>query len=126
MWYSYWLEQLIAESTGKNGKGVVPISDETLMNTEFYANDRVFVLFLLEGDEDKSLKDRFIELEKAGHPVIHVKLLEKIDRIESMYKKENDVPQFFWDILTEQRKSLINLKNIYTMEEISPLLLEKS
>ena len=43
------------------------------------------------------------------------KLLEKLDRIESMYKKEKDVPQFFWDMLNDQRKSLINLKNEYNM-----------
>lgn len=53
------------------------------------------------------------------------KLLEKLDRIESTYKKEKDVPQFFWDMLSDQRKSLINLKNEYNMEEISPLLLKK-
>jgi len=53
------------------------------------------------------------------------KLLEKLERIESMYKKEKDVPQFFWDMLNDQRKSLINLKNEYNMEEISPLLLKK-
>ncbi|MFW9940170.1 MAG: phosphoenolpyruvate carboxykinase (GTP) [Candidatus Thorarchaeota archaeon] len=54
------------------------------------------------------------------------KLLEKLERIELMYKKEINVPQIFWDILNDQRKNLINLINTYGMEEISPLLLKKS
>ena len=53
------------------------------------------------------------------------KLLQKIERIEAMYKKEKDVPQFFWKILDNQRSSLKNLQNEYGMEEISPLLLKK-
>ena len=53
------------------------------------------------------------------------KLLEKLERIESMYKKERDVPKIFWEMLIDQRKSLITLRNKYNMEEISPLLLKK-
>jgi phosphoenolpyruvate carboxykinase (GTP) len=49
------------------------------------------------------------------------KLLEKLERIETMYKKEINVPQIFWDILNNQRKSLINLINTYDTEEISPV-----
>ncbi|MFX1390154.1 MAG: phosphoenolpyruvate carboxykinase (GTP) [Promethearchaeota archaeon] len=50
------------------------------------------------------------------------KLLEKVDRIEAMYKKEKDVPKFFWDILNIQRSNLVSLKNSYNSDEISPLL----
>ncbi|MFX1387112.1 MAG: phosphoenolpyruvate carboxykinase (GTP) [Promethearchaeota archaeon] len=53
------------------------------------------------------------------------KLLDKLDRIEIMYKKEKDVPKFFWNILNEQRKVLTNLLNEYGMEEISPFSLKK-
>jgi phosphoenolpyruvate carboxykinase (GTP) len=53
------------------------------------------------------------------------KLLEKLKRIESMYKKEINVPQIFWDTLNDQRKNLINLINTYDMEHISPLLLKQ-
>ena len=53
------------------------------------------------------------------------KLLEKLDRIEDMYKKEIDIPQFFWNILNNQRIGLKDLKNEYGIEEISPRLLEK-
>ncbi|MFX1376456.1 MAG: phosphoenolpyruvate carboxykinase (GTP) [Promethearchaeota archaeon] len=54
------------------------------------------------------------------------KLLEKLDRIESMYKKEKDVPDSFWNTLDSQRKSLVSLKNEYKADEISPLQFKRS
>ncbi len=53
------------------------------------------------------------------------KLLQKLERIEAMYKKEKDVPQFFWNILDNQRIGLLNLQNECGKEKISPLLLKK-
>jgi phosphoenolpyruvate carboxykinase (GTP) len=50
------------------------------------------------------------------------KILEKLDRIEAMYKKEKGIPEFFWNILNNQRRNLINLKHEYNAEEISPFL----
>ncbi len=50
------------------------------------------------------------------------KLLEKLDRIEAMYKKEKKVPDFFWNILNNQRNRLLELKSKFGIEEISPLL----
>jgi phosphoenolpyruvate carboxykinase (GTP) len=51
-----------------------------------------------------------------------LKLLEKLERIESMYKKEKGVPDFFWNILNNQRNLLLGLKDKFETEEISPLL----
>ncbi|NVM35380.1 MAG: phosphoenolpyruvate carboxykinase (GTP), partial [Candidatus Lokiarchaeota archaeon] len=53
------------------------------------------------------------------------KLLDKLDRIEILYKKEKGMPKFFWDILDNQRKRLKSMQNKYGMEEISPILLKK-
>ncbi len=53
------------------------------------------------------------------------KLLDKLDRIETMYKKEKDVPKFFWNLLENLRINLRNLLKEYPMEEISPLSLKK-
>ena len=50
------------------------------------------------------------------------KVLEKLERIETMYKKEKGIPDFFWEILNNQRNRLSELKNKYNSEEISPLL----
>ncbi|UCD00451.1 MAG: phosphoenolpyruvate carboxykinase (GTP) [Promethearchaeota archaeon] len=53
------------------------------------------------------------------------RLLEKLDRIEAMYKKEKEVSQFFWNLLNGQKIALMKLQNEYNMEEISPLLLKR-
>ncbi|HWD49119.1 MAG TPA: bifunctional transaldolase/phosoglucose isomerase [Rhizomicrobium sp.] len=65
-----WLEQLIAESTGKHGKGLIPIDREALGKPEVYGNDRVFVHMHLGGAEDPD--GRLKTLEEKGHPVIHI------------------------------------------------------
>jgi len=65
-----WLEQLIAESTGKNGKGLIPIDRETLGKPEVYGSDRVFVHMHLGGADDPD--GRLKALEDKGHPVIHI------------------------------------------------------
>ncbi|HEY1561515.1 MAG TPA: bifunctional transaldolase/phosoglucose isomerase [Caulobacteraceae bacterium] len=65
-----WLEQLLAESTGKNGKGLIPVTDEPVGATAVYGADRVFVFLNLEGERsDKTLAD---SLANAGHPVIEI------------------------------------------------------
>lgn len=72
--FGTWLEQLIAESTGKQGLGVVPIDGETVGNPQVYGNDRLFVYLRLTGDADRTLDNKVEELEKAGHPVIYIDL----------------------------------------------------
>jgi len=64
-----WLEQLIAESTGKEGKGILPVLDEPLADPRFYGNDRLFVFFQ-DGADDNSQK--VAGLVAAGHPVITI------------------------------------------------------
>ena len=61
-----WLEQLVAESTGKHGRGILPVADEPLGAPDEYGDDRVFVQ--LRGDGDEALS----ELVDAGHPVITI------------------------------------------------------
>ncbi|MFZ1398052.1 MAG: hypothetical protein WAS33_14185, partial [Candidatus Promineifilaceae bacterium] len=72
-----WVEQLIAESTGKNGHGIVPIVGEPVGPPEVYAHDRLFVYLQLQGDEtyDAALD----ALAKAGHPVVRLHLQDAYD-----------------------------------------------
>ncbi|MDP2628179.1 MAG: ribose 5-phosphate isomerase B, partial [Candidatus Rokubacteria bacterium] len=72
-----WIEQLLAESLGKQGKGVVPVDGEPLGPPEVYGNDRVFVAVTLEGDtaQDAALA----RLGEAGHPVIRLALKDPLD-----------------------------------------------
>lgn len=83
-----WLEQLIAESTGKDGKGVLPVEAETAASPDIYGRDRVFVLFTLEGDDDANLESRLTALGAAGHPVVRTRLDQKADLAQEMFRWE--------------------------------------
>jgi len=72
-----WTEQLIAESTGKEGKGILPVVGEALETPGVYGNDRIFVHLQL-GDDLSNL-DSLKALAHAGHPVLHLQLADKYD-----------------------------------------------
>ena len=72
-----WVEQLIAESTGKEGQGILPVVGETLSAPDVYGTDRVFVHLQLAGDETHDAA--LAALEEAGHPVITLPLQDKYD-----------------------------------------------
>lgn len=73
-----WIEQLIAESTGKEGKGILPVNGETLGGPEVYGNDRVFVSISL-GSIPAETKTKLDALAAAGHPVINRQLDDVYD-----------------------------------------------
>jgi transaldolase/glucose-6-phosphate isomerase len=72
-----WLEQLLAESTGKHGKGIVPVDLEPLAPAEDYGSDRLFAVLRLEGDEDSDLDRHVQHLIGAGQPVVKIRLADK-------------------------------------------------
>lgn len=72
-----WIEQLVAESTGKNNKGILPVDLEELQNPEFYADDRVFVYLKLKGDN--KYDNQVESLIKAGFPLIEFELEDAYD-----------------------------------------------
>jgi transaldolase/glucose-6-phosphate isomerase len=67
-----WLEQLLAESTGKGGRGLIPLADEPLATPERYGKDRFFAYLELEGQHDPSQRQAIAALEQAGHPVARI------------------------------------------------------
>ena len=71
-----WVEQLIAESTGKEGKGIVPIAGEPALAPNEYGNDRLFVSVRLRGSDETA---RLRELTAAGHPVVDIVLEDPLD-----------------------------------------------
>ncbi len=74
--FGYWVEQLIAESTGKEGKGIVPVEGEPLGKPSSYGDDRLFVNVRMVSDpETPAVK----ALEDAGQPVVTVNLRDKLD-----------------------------------------------
>jgi len=66
-----WIEQLIAESTGKNGRGILPVDLEAVRKPQDYLKDRVFVYLKLK-DEDSELDTQMKSLEENGFPVVHL------------------------------------------------------
>ena len=72
-----WLEQLIAESTGKHGKGIVPVDLEPLSPAEDYGSDRIFAVLSLAGDEDADLAKHVDALVAAGQPVVKIGIADK-------------------------------------------------
>ena len=67
-----WLEQLLAESTGKHGRGLIPVAGEPLATPDRYGSDRFFAYLELDGDSDPSQRQAVEALERAGHPVARI------------------------------------------------------
>jgi glucose-6-phosphate isomerase len=72
-----WIEQLIAESTGKEGRGIVPVIGEPVGKPEAYGQDRLFVYLRLDGEG--GLNGQLQALEEAGHPVVRIDLRDLHD-----------------------------------------------
>jgi transaldolase/glucose-6-phosphate isomerase len=83
-----WIEQLVAESTGKHGKGIVPVADEPARDAGDYGTDRVFVTIGVEGEDEALLADRARALIAVGHPVIRTTLGKKIDLGQEFFRWE--------------------------------------
>ena len=77
--FGLWLEQLIAESTGKNNKGIVPVADEPLMAPHYYGSDRMFVYIRMSGDNNAAADYAIDGIKKAGMPVYVTELKDKYD-----------------------------------------------
>jgi transaldolase/glucose-6-phosphate isomerase len=77
--FGAWAEQLIAESTGKRGVGIVPVDLEPLGAVESYGTDRAFVRISLDGSEDRARDELAAALEAAGHSVIRIAVGDPID-----------------------------------------------
>ena len=83
-----WLEQLIAESTGKQGTGILPVAGEAIAAPDLYGNDRVFVSVAYSGDSDSDRQDAVDQLDAAGHPVIRIVVDEVADVTSEMFRAE--------------------------------------
>jgi transaldolase/glucose-6-phosphate isomerase len=95
-----WIEQLIAESTGKNGRGIVPVCDEPIASPEAYGSDRVFVHLGLAADSSGGLDDQIAALENAGHPVVRIRL-EDTDGVAAEF--------FRWEVATAAAGAVLGI-----------------
>ena len=71
-----WLEQLVAESTGKESKGIIPVEGESVGTPEAYGQDRVFAYIRYEKEADPKQDSVVTALERAGHPVIRINVAD--------------------------------------------------
>lgn len=78
--FGAWAEQLIAESTGKEGKGLIPIAGEPLGESSLYGDDRFFIDIRTEGETDAAHDSALAGIEAAGHPVVRI-VMKSIDHL---------------------------------------------
>ena len=95
-----WLEQLLAESTGKVGKGLIPVDREALGPPEVYGNDRVFAYLRLETAPDAKQDAAIAALEKAGHPVVKIAVADIYDLGQEYFR---------WEIATAVAGSILGI-----------------
>ncbi len=98
--YPAWLEQLVAESLGKDGHGITPIAGEPLRPPECYNRDRLFVLFELASEPDEGLGDFVEALVREGFPVIRNRLADRHDLAASI---------FCWELAVAAAGSLLGV-----------------
>ncbi|MCH8035464.1 MAG: bifunctional transaldolase/phosoglucose isomerase [Bacteroidetes bacterium] len=98
-YFGAWVEQLIAESTGKNGKGILPVVGEEVTTPEFYSDDRLFIYLHLINDKSK---DAVVQaLKDTGHPVVEI-MLKDIYELGGEY--------FRWEMATAIAGWVINIQ----------------
>ena len=119
--FADWAEQLIAESTGKEGKGLVPVAGEALGEVSSYGNDRLFVRMQLASDSDAATGQKLAALEKAGHPVVRISVASKLDLAQEFFR---------WEIATATAGALIginafNQPNVQESKDNTKRLLEQ-
>ncbi len=77
--FGYWVEQLVAESTGKDGTGILPVEGEALGDPGVYGEDRAFVSLRLHGSKGRELDGKLNALQQAGQPVVTIDLQDLYD-----------------------------------------------
>ena len=77
--FGLWVEQLIAESTGKEGSGIVPIAGEPIADADAYGDDRAFVYLRVEGDQNADVDVLTERLAGAGHPLVRFNIADAYD-----------------------------------------------
>ncbi len=111
-----WLEQLIAESTGKSGKGIIPVDRERLTRPAVYGNDRVFVYLRLASKPDRAQDAAVASLQNAGEPVVRITL-------PNIYNLGQEF--FRWEIATAVAGSIIGI-NAFNQPDVEASKIEGS
>jgi len=119
--FGMWLEQLLAESTGKEGTGILPVAGEDIGEPSVYDSDRVFVYFELQDEKYDKTIGQLHRLSEAGHPVVIIHLKDKYDIGQEMMR---------WEIATATAGSIIGINpfdqpNVQESKDYTNNLLEE-
>jgi hypothetical protein len=98
--FGAWLEQLLAESTGKQGKGIIPVDAEPLGSPDVYGKDRVFVYVRLTGEADAKQDDAVAALERAGHPIVRIVVTDRYHIGQEFFR---------WELATAVAGSILGI-----------------
>jgi transaldolase/glucose-6-phosphate isomerase len=95
-----WLEQLLAESTGKEGKGLLPVAGEPLGPPEFYGPDRVFAYFRLHNEVEEAQESAVAALKAAGQPIITIQMTDRYDLAQEFFR---------WEVVTATAGAVLGI-----------------
>jgi transaldolase/glucose-6-phosphate isomerase len=109
-----WLEQLIAESTGKQGKGIIPVDREKLGAPDVYGQDRIFAYIRLDSTADTAQDTQVAALEKDGHPVVRITVSDKYNLGQEFFR---------WEIATAVAGSIIGI-NAFNQPDVEASKIE--
>ena len=119
--FGLWAEQLIAESTGKDKKGIVPVAGEPLLPPDAYGDDRAFVYLRMEGDDNAETDAAVDQLGSSGHPVVRLGLRDRYDLGAEFYR---------WEFATVVAGSLLGIHpfdqpNVEAAKEVAVRLMDE-
>ncbi len=109
-----WLEQLLAESTGKQGKGIIPVDREQLAAPETYGRDRIFAYLRFEAAHDSVQDAEISALEAAGHPVVRISVSDTYDLGQEFFR---------WEIATAVAGSIVGI-NAFNQPDVEASKIE--
>jgi len=95
-----WMEQLVAESTGKEGKAIIPVDRESIENVNVYGADRIFAYVRLSSAPDAEQDAKVAALQAAGQPVIHIEVKDISDLGQQF---------FLWEVATAVAGAIIGI-----------------
>ena len=118
--FGLWAEQLIAESLGKDCKGIVPIVSEPLLAANHYGSDRFFVYLRMEGDDNTTTDEAVHQFVEGGHPVIRFDLQDRYDLGAEFFR---------WEFATAVAGAIISVNpfdqpNVQTSKDITDSVLD--
>ena len=109
-----WLEQLIAESTGKLGKGIIPVDREHLGAPDVYGSDRIFAYVRLDSDPDSEQDAKITALENAGQPVVRIIVSDRYNLGQEFFR---------WEIATAVAGSILGI-NAFNQPDVEASKIE--